>query len=362
MGMMGYGGWQYYGGASPAATGVQSFADNFMKAYSLFKGLNLKEKEEARQAELQGAALEKAQRENENAKKGQEWLEQNLRPKVIMPPAAAVDVNPSTQPQAPGMPNLTGTPADALMGPSIGQARFGLMPGQGPPQAPPMAPPQAGPLEANVQRPQVTPEMLTQYVTQFGTPEQKAALTGSLISARSKEATLENALEKQTMQNKSYYDVAMAKQQGMLDAINLKGGWGGFNKSNSGENKDNKLLATILQGQASNLQSEISNIERAIEGARPKDRAALQERRTALQEQLDGVRGSITNLAGEVKPGVAPKNKDKAPEKFDPESYLSAAKDAVSKGADKGAVKARLKKQGYTDKQLAEDPYFKGWL
>ncbi len=357
MGTMGYGGWQYYGGASPFASGASSFADNFMKAYSLFKGLNLKEEEAERQKEIQGEQLKKLKEEAERTQKGKEYFEKLFRPQVINPPVSGSMPVPSTQPQAPGMPPLTGTPAQALTGPSIAQARFGLMPGQapgGPVQAPPQGP-QVGPLEKNVMRPQPTLDQITQGIMLYGSPEQKADMVKSIITARSREASLENALEKQELRNKGYMDVAQAKIDAALQQIYAKGAMGAYGGAGQ-ENKDNKLAAAILQGQAGNLQSEISNIERAIENARPKDRAALQARREALQGQLDMTRNQINSLLGDVKPKVAAK-KD-APKNVNYTATLEDARKFAEQGKPIEEIKKRLRTLGYTDKQFDTDPYF----
>jgi len=367
MGTMGYGGWQYYGGASPMASGVSSFADNFMKAYSLFKGLNLKEAEEARQAELQAEQVKKMKEEAQRTKEGREYWQKILAPKVIQATQAAAGSMPvpSTTPQAPGMPNLTGSPAEAFTGPSIAQARFGLMPGEapgGPVQAPPQGP-QAGPLESNVIRPTPTLDDIIKGIMLYGSSSDQANLAKSIILSKSKEASLENAMEMQGLKNKGFMDVAQAKIDAALQQIYAKGAMGAYGGAGQ-ENKDNKLAAAILQGQAGNLQSEISNIERAIESARPKDRAALQARREALQGQLDMTRTQINSLLGDVKPKVAQPKKDAGTpaKKFDPGTFLGQAKDAVAKGADKAAVEKRLISQGYTKEQIDKDPYFKGWL
>jgi len=205
---------------------------------------------------------------------------------------------------------------------------------------------------------------MIEYVAKFGTPEQKAALAGSLLTAKSKEAALETALEKQALINKGYMDTTNARIQGLMDSIALKGALGAFQKS-GGENKDNKLAATILQGNANNLENEIAKLELAERDARPKDRPAIAARREKLQEQLDETRTLINKLLGDVKPSIAPKkdNKGGAATKVDnPEVLLGQAKDAVAKGANKAAVEARLMQYGYTKEQIDKDPYFKGWL
>ena len=362
MGTMGYNGWQYYGGPSPLAGGVQSFADNFMKAYALFKGLNLKEQEEVRNKEIQAEQLKKMRDEAARSETMRREFQKIFTPQIIQAQQTGAPMPvPSTVAQSSVMPNLTGTPAQALMGPSIAQARMGLMPGEDLVAAARAAQaaqgPQAGPLEANVIRPNPSLDQISQIIMRYGSPAEIAEMAKAQYAAKSKEAALENAIEKQQLINKGYWDVSQAKIESALDQIRLKGGMGAY--GGGGGDKDNKLAATILQGQANNLQSEISNIERAIDNARPKDRAALQSRREALQGQLDATRGQINNLLGNVKPSVAPKKN--APKNVDYTSTLEDARKFAASGKPIEEIKRRLRTIGYTDKQFENDPYF-AWM
>jgi hypothetical protein len=77
-------------------------------------------------------------------------------------------------------------------------------------------------------------------------------------------------------------------------------------------------------------------------------------------------------LGGAVKRGIIPKDwvesgstpsqgqTQTAQKMSGYEGLMREAQDAIAKGADKGKVRARLKKMGYSDKQL-DDPYF-DWL
>jgi hypothetical protein len=80
MGMMGSGGWDYYGGPSPFAAGVDAFSKTFLNAFTQMKNLGIQEDYKKMQEKLMQEQIDKQDRENALAAKFTERMKPTYNP------------------------------------------------------------------------------------------------------------------------------------------------------------------------------------------------------------------------------------------------------------------------------------------
>ncbi len=284
-------GWTNYGGPDPWAGGVNSFADNFLKAFALTKGLKL---QEAQQAQAQKESQEKilaAQQARERQAAYMAAIQKMMKPETMIintPPPSQVPQGGSPLPSlgiGPGNGSLTATPNLGLMPPQAAPANTGQ------PAGFPFLP---GSTQRTVTtRPNMTMDNLLQATLQHGTPEDAVKLLGQMQSAENLAATLANRMDianirSQTDLEKLYEKVSSAERIAQMAAAS---------KSSNADATTAKVLGFIIQGNMRSLESDKRSLVAARASAiRKEDRERLDAQIAAIDTQLSDARSQLSSL------------------------------------------------------------------